>query len=50
MVKPVRDLLIGDQLWRTAIVERQITDVPGIDFLRAFSPTTNGQIPDIFGS
>jgi hypothetical protein len=22
----------------------------GIDFLRAFSPTTNGQLPDVFGS
>jgi hypothetical protein len=34
-VKPVPDLIITDQLWRTAIAARQITDVPGIDFLSA---------------
>jgi hypothetical protein len=49
-VQPVPDLLIRNQLWRTAIVVRQITDVPGIGFLSAFSPTTNGQIPDVFGT
>ena len=50
VVQPVPDLLIRNQLWRTEIVARQITDVPGIGFLSAFSPTTNGQIPDVFGS
>jgi hypothetical protein len=30
MVQPARDLLVGDQLWRTAIIACQITDVPCI--------------------
>src|ERR1700688_4699830 len=27
MVRPARDFLVGDQLWRTAIIACQITDV-----------------------
>jgi hypothetical protein len=30
MVQPARDFLVGDQLWRTAIIACQITDVPCI--------------------
>src|ERR1700756_6058835 len=33
MVQPARDFLVGDQLWRTAIIACQITDAPGIGFL-----------------
>ena len=36
MVQPARDFLVGDQLWRTPIIARQITDIPGIGFLSVF--------------
>ena len=36
MEQPVRDLLVGDQLWRTAIIACQIKDVPDISFLSVF--------------
>src|ERR1700749_3536893 len=33
MVQPARDFLVGDQLWRTAIIACQITDASGMGFL-----------------
>ena len=50
MVKPVGNLLVSDQLWRALIIAREFRDVSGIGSLSAFSPTTNGQVPDVFGS
>jgi len=36
MVQPARDFLVGDQLWRTAIIACQITDAPGVGSLSVF--------------
>src|SRR5260370_1071992 len=50
MVKPVGNLLIRDQLRRALIVACEFRDVSGIGSLSASRPTTNGQVPDVFGS
>ena len=50
MVKPIGNLLLRDQLWRALIVVCEFRDVSGIGSLSALRPTTNGQVPDIFGS
>src|SRR6202043_1540405 len=50
MVQSVRNLLGRDQLWRALIVVCEFRDVSGIGSLSALRPTTNGQIPDVFGS
>ena len=50
MVKPVGNLLVRDQLWRALIVACEFRDVSGIGSLSALRPTTNGQVPDVFGS
>jgi hypothetical protein len=50
MVKPVGNLLIRDQLWRALIVACEFRDLSGIGSLSALRPTTNGQVPDVFGS
>ena len=50
MVQSVRNLLVRDQLWRALIVVCEFRDISGIGSLSALRPTTNGQVPDVFGS
>jgi hypothetical protein len=48
--KPVRDLLVRNQFWRTVIIARKLRDVSAVRLLSAFCAATNGKISDVFRS
>src|ERR1700730_17630440 len=50
VIKPVRDLLVRNEFWRTVIIACKFRDVPAVRLLSAFCPATNGEIPDVFCS
>ncbi len=50
VIKPVRNLLVGNEFWRPVIIACKLRDVPAVRLLSAFCPATNGEIPDVFCS
>src|ERR1700681_706573 len=50
VIKPVRDLLVRNEFWRTVIIACKLRDVSAVRLLSAFCPPTNGKIPDVFCS
>ena len=45
VIKPVRNLLVRNEFWRTVIIARKLRDVSAVRLLSAFCPPTNGKIP-----
>jgi len=50
VIKPVRDLLVRNQFWRTVIIACKLRDVSAVRLLSAFCAATNGKISDVFRS
>jgi hypothetical protein len=48
VIKPVRNLLVGNEFWRTVIIARKLRDVPAVRLLGALCSATNGKIPMYF--